>query len=706
MELLNRKNLLLAGAIAALAFICFFALRQTGKTDDWKYSYAAPTEYLMYGAIIIGVLILCWLVISIYLIASGSPLRESNKVRTNPKRIAGMIALLGPILLMIAAFGIIFSSFSGLIDPAWMLAIPSLLLAYVIFGISYSIRSHVKIAILPILIVPVIIIVAVMGSLLFSGQFGGWSASAPMNAQFKSAMASGIQSKVAYEMSDSLGFSVGGAKDINNFRKNIENNYLPLSTDITYEGLFYDYYFDTGEQKACNHLFCPSYTSAISKDPFSNQEEYYLSVGLNSNIKESDFARKKLNLVVVQDISGSMGSSFVSYYYDQFGNRQLMENASDSDYKKSKIRVASESVAALLDHLNADDRFGMVLYDEQAYLAKPLSKVGETDMEAIKAHILEIEARGSTNLEAGMKEGTGLFDDYLDVDSAEYENRIIFLTDAMPNTGDIGEDQLFGLAKKNAENKIYITFIGIGVDFNTELIDYITKIRGANYYSVHSASEFKNRMDTEFEFMVTPLVFNLSLVLDAPGYKIEKVYGSPEADEATGEIMKVNTLFPSKQESGETKGGIVILKLRKISDNNNLKLKVSYEDRSGTVGGDESAFQFSQRNTDYYDNSGIRKGILLSRYANLMKDWINDERKNNQTVEPLANKLDGIALPPEDIVQLGRWERQSMPLKVSAHYQEMFREFKPYFESELISVGDSSLSKEVSILDKLGAYPN
>src|SRR5680860_1053496 len=38
--------------------------------------------------------------------------------------------------------------------------------------------------------------------------------------------------------SDSLGFAVGGAKDINNFRKNIEQDYLPLASDISYEGLF------------------------------------------------------------------------------------------------------------------------------------------------------------------------------------------------------------------------------------------------------------------------------------------------------------------------------------------------------------------------------------------------------------------------------------------------------------------------------------
>src|SRR3972149_4763784 len=102
---------------------------------------------------------------------------------------------------------------------------------------------------------------------------------------------------------DTIGLAAGGAKDIVNFRENIRNNYLPLPTDITYEGLFYDYYFDTGATAPTNKLFSPSYSYAGTRDPFSRQIEYYLSVGLNSGLRQEDFARKKLNLAIVLDIS-------------------------------------------------------------------------------------------------------------------------------------------------------------------------------------------------------------------------------------------------------------------------------------------------------------------------------------------------------------------------------------------------------------------
>jgi Ca-activated chloride channel family protein len=93
--------------------------------------------------------------------------------------------------------------------------------------------------------------------------------------------------------SSTLGFSTGGAKDINNFRENIKEGYFPLVSDITYEGVYYDYYFDTGKDlREYDEMFYSTATTAVSKDPISEKNEYYVSVGLNSNIKQEDFSRK------------------------------------------------------------------------------------------------------------------------------------------------------------------------------------------------------------------------------------------------------------------------------------------------------------------------------------------------------------------------------------------------------------------------------
>ena len=504
-----------------------------------------------------------------------------------------------------------------------------------------------------------------------------------------------------------LGYAVGGAKDTENFRENIANGYLPLPSDLTYEGLFYDYYFDTGEQTPCEHLFCPSYSHAVSRDPLSGEPEGYLTVGLNSGLTEADFQRKTLNLVIVLDISGSMSSAFDQYYYDRFGQRQEVEPAEDAEV--SKMALAAESVVALMEHLNADDRFGMVLFNEQAHLAKPLSRVGDTDMSAIRDHVLELGAGGSTNMSAGMEMGTGLYDEIGPVDPAASENRIIFLTDAMPNRGATDDDDLLGLARRNAERGIHATFIGIGVDFNTELIETIGTIRGANYHSVHSAQQFRERMDEGFEYMVTPLVFNLELTLEASGYRIAQVYASPDADEATGRLMTVNTLFPSKTDHGETRGGVVLLKLERLvssdgsASDQRLVLRVSYEGRNGQSNAVETAISLDEHAPDYFANSGIRKAVLLARYADLLQNWLVDEHRRQEAdgpIEPSINTEIGIH-PPHLEPWLGRWERQSVSLLVSDHYRAMIRDFRDHMQTEIARINDATLQQEMDILSSL-----
>ena len=496
--------------------------------------------------------------------------------------------------------------------------------------------------------------------------------------------------------SEALGFSAGGAKDVGNFRENIEAGYLPLPTDLTYEGLFYDYYFDTAQEEPCRALFCPSYSPAVSPDPFSGRMDYYLSVGLNSNLTEADFARKKLNLVVVLDISGSMGSPFDEYYYD---NPAKHDGETDPDAGKTKMELAAKAVTLLMNHLGPGDRFGVVLFDDRAYLGKPLSPVERTDMAAIKGHVLAVTEQGGTNMEAGMALGGTLLDEYVSADKAVYENRIIFLTDAMPNLGDTSEEGLLGMMRRNADRGVYTTFIGIGVDLNTELVEAVTKVSGANSYSVHSAAEFKTRMDDEFEFMVTPLVFDLVLEVEAEGFEIERVYGSPQADQATGEIMRVPTLFPSRTEEGRTRGGVVLLKLRKTGDNAAVTLRTSYKDRDHVPGTATTAIALA-RQDEFYGGTGVRKAVALVRYADLMLNWMEFERAKGQAPPPDETYMrDGIPLPP--LPELGQWERTSMDLAVAREYRMIFSLFRGYLDKEMRAVDDGSMERELDLLDRL-----
>jgi Ca-activated chloride channel family protein len=393
-----------------------------------------------------------------------------------------------------------------------------------------------------------------------------------------------------------------------------------------------------------------------------------------------------------------MSSPFDRYYYDRFGNRQ---EADAVERGRTKIEVATASIVSLISHLGEQDRLGIVLFNDEAFLAKPMRAMSGIDRERLASHILAIRANGSTNMEAGIKLGTDLLQPYAGADREQYENRIIFLTDAMPNTGETGTGGLVGMTGGNAARAIFTTFIGIGVDFNTELVSDITKIRGANYYSVHSAADFKKRLDEEFDFMVTPLVFDLALTLETTGYEIVKVYGSPDANEATGEIMKVRTLFPSKVEDGRTRGGVILLKLRRVSGNARLALRASWEDRSGRRESQVSDVEVAATPSNHYPNAGVRKAILLSRYADVLLNWIVDAGRSRTDGKPILVSITAERGIPCPDFRLGRWERQSIPLNVSPEYRDILSRFRAHFREEASALGDTSLSRELDVLDAL-----
>lgn len=518
-----------------------------------------------------------------------------------------------------------------------------------------------------------------------------------------------------------IGFSTGGAKDIVNFRENIKKGYFPLESDITYEGVFYDYYFDTNNEEKEDKMFYPSLTEAVSPDPISGESQYYATVGLNSNIKESDFARKKLNVVVVLDISGSMGAAIDNYYYDMNENNKEI---------KTKMKLAEESVNVLIDELNEDDSFGMVLFDDAGYKAKPLNKVSKVDMEAIKNHILEIEDRGGTNFEAGYTIAQELFEDYKDTDPNEYENRIIVITDAMPNIGTTSKEGLLEMMEKSSNDKIYTTFIGVGLDFNTEVIKAITDVRGANYYAVNSEEAFKARMGEEFEYMVTPLVFDLDMSLESELFEVEKIYGTDSLSSEKNNIMHVNTLFPSKSnDDGEVKGGVILLKLklkdksildeidRYDDERGKITIKVSYETRDGKKDSSEKSRIFDLTRTEYYGGGGIDKAIVLSRYVNLIKDWITYERSKDDRFlikvpvgiidwfDADENKEANDAYE-EYMLIYSQNERKSVPLTLGSEYRDIFTKFKEYMNYEIENrIQDNTMKQEIEILDLILKAP-
>ena len=265
-----------------------------------------------------------------------------------------------------------------------------------------------------------------------------------------------------------IGLSVGGAKDINNFRDRIEKHMIPSINSITYNGLLYEYYFDTKSKRHRNHtrdntdieektenetdLFYPSYCYGKIRgfnDDYTRNEtkwEYYMTLGLNSNIKQSKFKRKLLNLVIVLDHSGSMGWGFQN---DGF----------KSDLNKNKMKIANKAVIELIKHLNDNDRFGMVIFDHEVEVIQKLQFMNNINHQELKNKILNIKENGGTNFEIGYNKAIQLYQQLNTMNDRLYENRIIILTDAQPNIGDTNSKFIIEDGIKICRKRCHTTYI-------------------------------------------------------------------------------------------------------------------------------------------------------------------------------------------------------------------------------------------------------
>ena len=478
---------------------------------------------------------------------------------------------------------------------------------------------------------------------------------------------------------------------------------------MSYEGLFNDYFFDTGDRSQDSRekqLFCPSYSIAITKSQQQTME-YYMTVGLNSNLTEETFKRNPMNLVICIDKSGSMSSPFDRYHYDRPGP-QTANNEAEFD-TRSKMSITNEVISKVFDHLKPNDRVAIVTFDSGTSILQPMKQINGLNMEKLKSLVATIRADGGTNMSAAFDTCGTLFEDASLVEDQEYNHRILFLTDAQPNQGYLNESSLNSRLEQLAQHRIYLTFVGVGIDFNTNLISSITKHRGANYFSVHNSKKFLKLLDEDFDLILTPLVFNVQMKLQSDIFDVERVYGSPEWDETKrNELIKINTLFPSRTDDDEcTRGGVVLLKL-KVKDslekasNTQAHFAVTYEDRLGKVCEEQQMMYMRIGNDEvHYDNLGIRKAILLVNYAVLLKKWITYERERYFQKKTIISHID-----ETNVNNLSEWERQSTALVVSDQSREMFKEFLHHFQTEMEALNDKDLEQEVKLLKTLIEHKN
>ena len=212
--------------------------------------------------------------------------------------------------------------------------------------------------------------------------------------------------------------------------------------------------------------------------------------------------RKRLNLVLVIDRSGSMGS-------------------------ENKLEQVKNAAAQIINNMNFTDRLAVVIYDDSVQTLIPSSSV--ENKERLKELIYSLSPGGSTNLCGGLMQG---FEEARRNFKPDHVNRIVLLSDGLANAGIIEPDQIAAQAKLIREHSVSVSAMGVGIDYNENLMANIADSSGGNYYyiskDVNMADIFRRELNLMQSMVASDARITMGLgegvdVVDVAGFQYQTI---------------------------------------------------------------------------------------------------------------------------------------------------------------------------------------
>jgi Ca-activated chloride channel family protein len=138
---------------------------------------------------------------------------------------------------------------------------------------------------------------------------------------------------------------------------------------------------------------------------------------------------------------------------------------------------------------------------------------------------------GSTNLHAGLMLGLQEVERNFDI---RRNNRVILLTDGIANVGETDPLQIARQALAYNQRGIYLSTVGLGLDFNDDLLSTLARQGQGAYHFVDSAMEMDKVFRQELEGLVERVAEEVRVAIQPePGVRLMSVtgyQGTPPAD--------------------------------------------------------------------------------------------------------------------------------------------------------------------------------
>lgn len=250
--------------------------------------------------------------------------------------------------------------------------------------------------------------------------------------------------------------------------------------------------------------------SAIPREVSS---KVYLRLSLEAIAAKARDKRAPINVAIVIDRSGSMSG-------DRLAN-------------------AKKGAHAALDRLGPDDVVSLVSYNHDVQVLSPAAPLG-TSRAKLERAIDELGADGTTALYAGVKEGGDQVDGFR---SDMKVNRVILLSDGLANVGPSSPRDLADLGRKLAGKGITVSTIGLGLEYNEDLMQRLAAASDGNHVFVERPSDLAEIFDRELGDALSIAAKDITITIECKaGFKPNRVLGRDAEINGQRITLKLNAL--------------------------------------------------------------------------------------------------------------------------------------------------------------------
>jgi len=213
-----------------------------------------------------------------------------------------------------------------------------------------------------------------------------------------------------------------------------------------------------------------------------------------------------------------------------------------------KIEHCRRAAKHLVTQLDDRDRFALVTFGSDTTVLISSTLATPAAKERMQAAIDGILDMGGTNISGALEAGLAEVVAY----KSQYPvSRIVLLSDGQANEGVTDPNGLAQIARKFSSQRVTLSSIGVGLDFNELVLESLSEYGGGSYHFLASTEQLQKIFSDELKqavatvaispsLSITPL--NGALVAEVYGYKAESLNGVTSVrlpDFSSGEHRKV-----------------------------------------------------------------------------------------------------------------------------------------------------------------------